>query len=94
VDTKRQFRDIEEHQEALAINRQQRLKYRNELFKEVRPEVQRLLNAGVKSAQIVAQVFGIEYVKPDHRRHLGQGTNDVMDLAKSLAKALPGASNG
>jgi hypothetical protein len=94
VDPKRQFRDIEEHQEALAINRQQRLKYRNELFKEVKPEVQRLLNSGMKSAQIVSQVFGVEYVKSDHRRHLGQGTNDVVDLAKSIAKALPGVGNG
>lgn len=93
VDPKRQFRAIEDYQEALAINRQQRLKYRNELFKEVKPEVQRLLNSGAKSAQIVAQVFGLEYVKPSElRRHLGQGTKQIEDLANRLAKKLPGGA--
>jgi hypothetical protein len=94
VDPKRQFRDIEEHQEALAINRQQRLKYRNELFKEVRPQAQQLLNAGVEGPQIVAQIFGVDYIKPEFRHELAHTTNNVQDLVASLTKSLPEVNRG
>lgn len=92
IDTKRQFRDIEAYNEAIAINKAQRTKYTNELYKEVKPKIQALMNSGLGATKIVAEVFGIEYVKPDQRGFLSEGTKQIEDLASQLAKKLPGGA--
>lgn len=92
VDTKRQFRDIEAYNDAVAINAAQRTKYTNELYKEVKPKIQALMNSGLGTTKIIAEVFGLEYVRPTQKGYLGQGTKQIEDLANQLAKKLPGGA--
>jgi hypothetical protein len=92
IDTKRQFRDIEAYNDAVAINAAQRTKYTNELYKEVKPKIQALMNSGLGTTKIIAEVFGLEYVRPTHKGYLGQSTKQIEDLANQLAKKLPGGA--
>lgn len=92
IDTKRQFRDIEAYEEAKAINAAQRTKYTNELYKEVKPKIQALMNSGLGTTKIIAEVFGLEYVRPTQKGYLGQGAKQIEDLASQLAKKLPGGA--
>jgi hypothetical protein len=92
IDTKRQFRDIEAYNDAVAINAAQRTKYTNELYKEVKPKIQALMNSGLGTTKIISEVFGLEYVRPTQKGYLGQGTKQIEDLASQLAKKLPGGA--
>lgn len=92
IDTKRQFRDIEAYNDAVAINKAQRTKYTTELYKEVKPKIQALMNSGLGTTKIIAEVFGLECVRPTQKGYLGQGPKQIEDLASQLAKKLPGGA--